>query len=278
MYGAGGEGMAQSLPRWYLRATPGIASYTGPMARKRHLPNAPITEALIDLRVRPREELVPDQLRDASDRLRAMYPTVEEKKIFEAQISLGAGAGRLRQDSGEIYGYFFRTTDGTQVAQFRKDGFTFSRLQPYTEWAHVRAQAADAWAEYVEVAAPQLVTRVAVRYINHLPLPLPIHDFEEYLLAPPRIPEGAPEGLTGFLSRITGRYPSNVVANVTQTLEPSPASIEHVVVLLDIDVFKPETDFDPGDPSVWNLLDHLREVKNDIFFGSITEHTAERFT
>ncbi len=40
------------------------------------------------------------------------------------------------RDEG-IQGYFYKSDDGKNIARFRKDGFTFSRLKPYTDWESV---------------------------------------------------------------------------------------------------------------------------------------------
>lgn len=249
------------------------------MARQRHLAKAPITEALIDLRVRPRADLKAEQqLSFLPSALQAGYPSKEVQNVFEAELQIGAAEGKFRPRGSAIHGYFYRSATEREVVQFRPDGFTFSRLRPYTEWNSVRADARKLWHAYLEQAKPELVTRVAVRYINHIPLPLPITDFGHFLLAPPKLPEGAPEALSGFLTRVTGRFPhTGIFANITQSLQRALTQEESIVILLDIDVFKRATDFQPADDTVWNLLDRLREVKNDIFFGSITERTAELF-
>jgi uncharacterized protein (TIGR04255 family) len=47
-------------------------------------------------------------------------------------------------------------------------------------------------------------------------------------------------------------------------------------VLLDIDAFR-EINMAAHDPTILSIFQQLRELKNDIFFASITEKTAKRY-
>ena len=48
------------------------------------------------------------------------------------------------------------------------------------------------------------------------------------------------------------------------------------VIILDIDVSK-ETKLSPEDSTISDVLSILREIKNEIFFSSVTEKTKELF-
>jgi len=47
-------------------------------------------------------------------------------------------------------------------------------------------------------------------------------------------------------------------------------------VILDIDVYAQRV-FGGGSPDLWFFLDRLREVKNAVFFSSVTERTLEAY-
>ena len=135
------------------------------MARIRHLPNAPIREALIDLRVELPEDLKADQFFVLKDRLAGRYPQSEELRQLEVLLfRRGQPAPATPEDTRR--GLLLRSNDKVDIAQFRVDGFTFSRLKPYTSWDKIRDEARQLWDMYVEVAATRAVTRIAVRYIN----------------------------------------------------------------------------------------------------------------
>src|SRR4029077_18354423 len=105
------------------------------------------------------------------------------------------------KDVGKI-GYRFSAADGRQLVQFRLDGFTFSRLAPYTQWETVFEEASRLWRVYETAAPLEEVSRIAVRYINLLPLPASkVQDFSPFLTAPPPVPKDLNVLLRHFLSR-----------------------------------------------------------------------------
>jgi uncharacterized protein (TIGR04255 family) len=246
------------------------------MARQRHLNKAPIVEAIIDFRVKLASDFDVTKLASLKETLLVDYPVVQERRAFEAGVEVaGKQVQQMFEDKG-LLGYLFRSGDEKNVAQFRRDGFTFSRLKPYTEWETVLAEAKRLWKLYSAKASPELITRIAVRYINQLSIPLPIHDFGEYLAAPPKIPETLPQEVSHFMTRIV-LYESatDIQANIIQALQPG-IKPPYATILLDIDVYKQqENGFE--EPQIWSTFAQLRDLKNRIFFDSISEKTARLF-
>src|SRR5262249_17590152 len=101
------------------------------MAKPRHLKNAPITEALIDIRVKLPAGVDVPRLRSLQQRIADKYPQEQERRAWQAQFDLRPGEPRITQGQEEIEGYNYIATDKTTVVQFRLDGFAFSRLKPY---------------------------------------------------------------------------------------------------------------------------------------------------
>jgi len=131
------------------------------------------------------------------------------------------------------------------------------------------------WEIYVDAAKPRQVSRVAVRYINQMQLPA-VKDLGEYLTAPPQLPEPIPQTVRDFLTRVNVRDDRrNASAVIVQALEPQidPKTIS---LLLDIDAFR-EMNEKSDDPGLVLVFEHLRELKNDIFFASITEKIVEKY-
>ena len=87
------------------------------------------------------------------------------------------------------------------MAQFRVDGFTFSKMVPYTSWEEVFAEALRLWRVYVQVASPRQVARIAVRYINRMRVPGGT-DPARVLEAPPSVPVPIPQVIRDFLTRV----------------------------------------------------------------------------
>jgi uncharacterized protein (TIGR04255 family) len=252
------------------------------MATQRHLNNAPIVEAIIDIRAKLRDNFDVHEFLPLKEALINNYPVVETRREFELggkiEVSGKREVGKFEQtfaDKG-IIGYLFKSHDGEKVVQFRKDGFTFSRLKPYTNWQEVVEEAKRLWKLYVDKASPEVITRIAVRYINQLDIPLPINNFAQYLTAPPIIPENLPQDVCHFLTKITILdEKTGIMANIIQGLQ-SISKKDYVAIMLDIDVFKSKESGSIGftESELWPTFEQLRDLKNRIFFDSITEETV----
>lgn len=100
--------------------------------------------------------------------------------------------------------------------------------------------------------------------------------FFEYLEAPPPLPQGVPNVISGFLTRVVLEdQASGASANLIQALQPAPEP-EHVRIIVDIDVYKVGA-FDSHEELTRSTFEQLHELKNRIFFSSITEKAASLF-
>jgi uncharacterized protein (TIGR04255 family) len=248
------------------------------MARVRHLRNAPITEAIVDFRVSLAKEFRPERLWEAGDLLAGEYPLIDEPKRYEAHVDLSGGQPKAAMSTRDLgfHGVRLRTEDKKTVAQFRIDGFTFNRLRPYTRWEKILPEAVRLWGVYVGLANPQGITRLALRYINHLSLPRPGVELDDYIVTAPRVPPSVPQVLSGFTTRLVLEHAERrMKANVTQALELG-VETSAPSLLFDIDVYR-AGDLEINSAAVTGVLGDLREYKNEIFFGSLTERFVEVF-
>lgn len=247
------------------------------MAIRRQLKNAPIREALIDIQFEP--QLTIDALNSFAEAVKSKFD--KQTNIWQQSFGLEIVPEGNSKTSSEqaVIGIRFDSEKLGHVVQARVNGFTFSKLAPYTDWSEVKNAAQSAWQDFVKFSKPETVNRLAVRYINALELPLPINDFSEYLTASPQVPKSLPQGLTAFLQRVVMVDPkSESMAVVTQALEESQpvAQSNKITIFLDIDSFQVKQ-FSVSDSELWTSFDVLRDFKNDIFFEHITERAAELF-
>lgn len=251
------------------------------MARPRHLPQAPITEALVDIRVKADPAFRTESFEKVKQELKDSHPVATAQRGLEASISMAPGGQPMpaTRDLG-LRGYLFKSSDGLEIVQFRVDGFTFNRLKPYTSWDDIYPKAMRYWSVYQDVARPEDVTRLALRYINRLPLPKDNVDFDDLMLAPPPVPRTLPQSISKFLTRVTIHdEDADVAAHITQALEPD-ADRNHWNLLLDIDAYV-DTEI-PGigtstEPAVTSWFRKLHTFKNRIFFESVTDEALEAF-
>jgi len=244
------------------------------MVRQRHLTKAPITEALIDIRVTlPTHTRKIEHLAALEEKFRDQYP--DKKNIQEFRYEFEAGPSQTEKTTSKQLGFRYSSSDNSQVIQATTSGLTFSRLRPYEDWGKLRSEAWRVWQIYSDLVRPESITRVAARYINKLELPGPHIDFDHYLNYAPGVPKVLPQVLAGFFSRIVvPDEKGQCVAIITQVHQPgqTPSAIS---VILDIDVFR-EKPF-ANEHEAWATIDQLREFKNLIFFDSITEKSAELY-
>lgn len=247
------------------------------MARHRHLPNAPLREALIDLQFESPVGL------DLIDRFAASIADSYERKgdIWQAFFGFrNEGGGGTEASHNAIGRRLEARGQWPYVAQCRTSGFTVSRLTPYGQWDDLLSETRPLWERFIQLAGNVVVVRLGVRYINQIVLPLPIQRLEEYFVCPPRVPDDLPQILAGFFSRmVIPDAQHDCTSVVTQSAEP-PAFIgpsgPSINVLFDIDVFR-QTRLTGDDATIWDVLGILRDQKNRMFFGYLTETTVERY-
>ena len=243
------------------------------MAQPRSLARPPIVEALVDLRATIPGD--PTVFSDLADELKDEFPTMEERRDFEAKIEVKDG--RLvspRVETSGFGGVRLASADQKTYAQFRPDGFTLNNMTTYMGGDQLLAQALTLWEMLVERTAPEVVSRVALRYINRLELPLKSGDtFTRYLTSPPCLPEGAPTQVSQFLSRIVGHDEKRQATAVVIQQLKLPEDGQPVAITVDINVFR-ERDFSVDSPSLRRILDSLRMLKNETFFSLLTEETV----
>lgn len=246
------------------------------MAIPRHLENAPITEAIVDFRVRAKPDLDVNVFKSLQGELRERYSEMKEIKAFEAEIQFDSqGAVRPSVKHHGIIGFRFSTNDGLDVAQFRLDGFTCNRLKPYTSWEQIFPTVRELWGRYVSVARPSIVTRLALRYINRIELPAEFDGYDEFMTAPPPIPDALPDRVIKFFTRVTIRDEEHKLdAHITQALETHQTSNKRNL-LLDIDAFRDfsENGLAVDSDEIRITFDLLHSFKNRIFFKSCTDQT-----
>jgi uncharacterized protein (TIGR04255 family) len=169
------------------------------------------------------------------------------------------------------------SADRTKVVQATETGFTFNKLRPYEHWSRFRDEARQIWNEYAGIARPARATRMALRYINRIELPLPFGDFKEFILTVPEVAPGVSQALDRFFMRLDIPYPDvPALAIITLTMDTSVPIIDRVPIIFDIDVFR-ESEVDPGSEEIWDTLEALRTLKNQIFFSSLTDKAKELF-
>jgi uncharacterized protein (TIGR04255 family) len=238
-----------------------------------HYSRSPLTEAVIDIRAKLPDDVSLDVLAKAQSELETDYPSRRDQIFLEGELSLDPDAPPAIGSRTQL-GYIFSSDDGRHVFQARLDGFAFSRLAPYQNWESFRDEARRLWNIYRSITHLEVITRIAVRYINRLDLPLPVNDFKEYLRTAPEISSDLPQGLSGYFMQLQipqEDMPGMLILN--QALAPITTP-DTAPIILDIDLFQSEA-IPNNENDLWDLFERLRHRKNKIFEACITEKMRE---
>lgn len=231
-------------------------------------PNPPITEAVLDIRAEVSPGCDQEALESIHDHVEQDYPKLEPQTQVRVNFQVTPESQALNQESG-FRGFFFRAPQKNQLFQARLDGFTFNKLKPYNDWKSFSEEARRLWNLYRKIAKPTSVSRIALRYINKIMLPLPFRDFREYVLTSPEVAPELPQALDHFLLRIVFTDPgTSATAVITQTIE-QPIENRTLPLVFDIDVWS-QVGHDEVDDKMWERFEGLRNLKNDIFLKSLT--------
>jgi len=237
-----------------------------------HYSKAPITEAIIDLKVTLPDGFTVENLADIHTHVRDHFPIKEPMHtgslLFQSGPSIKIDASR------EHHGFLFRSEDGLRIFQATLSGFTFNRLAPYHTWEEFSSDARNLWEVYKDICKPSSVTRAEVRFINRLDLPGPMLDFKDYLRTVPEVSPDLSQGLSSFFMQLQlPQEDLNCMLIINEAFTP-PTSPEQVSVILDFDLFR-EQIWQSDDEAIWSFLGELRHRKNLAFNASITDKTRE---
>ncbi len=239
--------------------------------------SAPITEALLDIRVKLPQDLTIENIESFYEKVKDEFPDKKERKHFQAKIDFSSDElFSNEQISGKIDGYLFKSSLEKKVVQSRMDGFTFNKLKPYNDWNRFSSEARKLWNIYYEMFKPLKITRIALRYINRIDIPLPFKNFKEYILTIPEIACDLPQGLSNFFMQLN--IP-NIKINATAVINETMKEItkdNKLPFIFDIDVFQIK-DYVNNDENIWKEFRKLHNFKNKIFFNSLTEKAKELF-
>ncbi len=236
---------------------------------------APIEEAVFDIKIDPSLSIEGKELESLYPKVSDRYPIKDFQKTFEliSEVKEGEVAKSQARNIG-VVGFRCWDKEREQVCRFGLDGFSFSRLKPYSNWDTCFPEMMRLWNIYKETFNPRSVKRVAVRFINIIKIPEARFELEDYFNNSPQPPKGLPQDLIDFLSRLRVKLDDNFFAIITLALQMREEP-KITPILLDIDVFTEIPFSTIEEERLKNIFESLRCIKNDIFEKSITPKTRE---
>jgi len=241
-------------------------------------PKPPITEAVLDIRVELPQDVDLNTLSLIHNEINACFPLKEERFSWKGGFQVRKGAApEILQPSGGPDGYLFRSPDKNKVVQVRTEGFTFNKLKPYERWSTFSSEAKELWQVFAKIAKPKTITRLALRYVNRIEIPLPINNLKEYVLTLPEISPGLDNTVQSYFMTLEVVSPKiDICGTIIQTFKPIQEVSKILPLIFDIDVYK-KIKLEPLDNKVWDVMEELRQFKNKVFLESLTEKAKELF-
>jgi uncharacterized protein (TIGR04255 family) len=240
-------------------------------------PKAPIAEALLEIQVVNPPFTEEEKPLSFYEFVAARFPQKQARVKHEVTVHVGEVQPQTAPDS-EVCGYFFTSPENGKVVYAGKDSYSFHKLRPYENWNAFRVEARELWGLYRTHLQPTNVSRVSVRNINRIEVPLPIRDLRDYCLLFPDLPAQLPQSLSEFFMRfVIPDSESATTGIITLTFEPPKADESILGLILDIDVFQEFAVLSPDEERIWDTLETLRDYKNRIFMSSTTETAKQLF-
>jgi uncharacterized protein (TIGR04255 family) len=241
--------------------------------------NPPIQEALLDIQVTLPRDVKLESLKKFHEGIESSFPERQERVSLQQAFQIsGAGETHAIQSFRSVDGYLFVSKANAKIVQARRDGFTFNKLKPYSNWEAFNTEAKELWQRYVALTHPASVQRVALRYLNRIALPLPLHDLRDYCLLFPDVPAALPQGMSEFFLRVALPVPDAPCASfVTLTFEPPTPAAAVLNLIFDNEAAYVFGLLAVNTEAIWSKLAVLRDLKNKVFDASFTEKAKELF-
>lgn len=242
------------------------------------LDRPPIVEALLDFRVRSSEGDAEQRFEALREALQDDFPVVTPPinaegapASVQALLSLRGAQRRLRSE------------DGRRTVLVGPDRLTFSiTFRPpettYQDWAELEAPAFAAWAAFETAMQPAGLESLATRFVNRIDAraDLPADAFT----SPPELPI-TNAILSSFNDRRSGRTLDGFGVRLGRRLGARPDGYATAVLFVDVEAFRDYDGEAPAhpirQPDLARDLARLRQLKNDLFHGSLTPATLNRY-
>lgn len=241
-----------------------------------HYSKAPISEAVIDLRADFLTQPTIEVLEAIASRIGDGLPLRQRVNSFAFNLAATESSPELvGSTASSVLGVRLSSSENDRVLQLLRHGLAYSHLPPYSDWGTFTDGLKPLWDGFVAGCHVQSVNRIAVRYINRIPVPNGA-DVDDYLALGARIPDAVTKHIIGYFVQIVLPIPElgpQYRAVINTGVEPGVAS-NPAGLLLDIDVFC-EGSFAVAGDEIWAVLERLHSKKNEIFEASITDRVRE---
>jgi uncharacterized protein (TIGR04255 family) len=201
---------------------------------RRHYQNPPIAEALVEVFFKGSQWTlsIPGRF---YEKVRESFPEERRRDQLGIQVNLGPEQAAARVESADPRSVFV-APDASQMIQLAPNLLVFNQLhsvrqQPYRhfeEWQPTVVQLVNL---YQELAHPEGIERVGLRYINKVVIPRLSFNLSDYFAFYPYVPPEMAEGHGEFLMRVR-ITPLHTGHDLIVTFGSAPPELEKTTAFL----------------------------------------------
>jgi uncharacterized protein (TIGR04255 family) len=253
------------------------------MNQRRQYKNPPIEEALCEFRFKPGQDwdlTIPGRLHV---KLANTYPgKPRQQKVVEIGLEMNEGTPSGLQHKEALDRVQLITTDEKRIVGVGPNVLSVHMLRPYQDvdnpqrsgWDEFRCRLEEALNVYQEVAKPEGINRIGMRYINKIAFPYQQVQLGDYLSCVLPVVPGLPRIVNGYFSRTEFSYPDGVHLVLSQGTAPMPEG--NCGFVLDLDVIWEASDAVSIEDAM-KKTDDLRKRERDAFEAVITDQARGLF-
>lgn len=241
---------------------------------RRRYRRPPIVESVLEIRYVQESSELTDLLKS---KLSLSEGWTFAGEITEHKMEFAGAPTPHSSASHQSIGVRLESRDKGWVILLRNGGISVSRLEPYETWESHLGMAEKIFRSIELEKLAGSLTRIALRTINRLSLPLPLNDLSVYLRTYPQLSKDMPQMMSSAFMHLVlpnlGTY--RLSANITEASVPStkPGT---AAIILDIDVYL-EHDVPQSLDLARSHIEGLHDCRNALFEACITDITRSLF-
>lgn len=237
------------------------------------LSNPPIQEAILDFRFSSKDGNLLSKIQKYAEGATSRYPDKKDSVELKVEIPNTENQDEVKRER-RIVGCLLKSENGSRLVQAASESFSCHVLPPYTKWDELLGMMRYEWAEFSKYLDNTRISRVGVRYINNIEFEfVPGKPIGDYIRMVPTLPNTIPQVLDNFFVQITVPFENNIKAGITLTL--NEIKDNQVSMIFDVDVFTIDNLLISD--SLDSTLNTMRTIKNDIFFGTLSELALKNY-
>ena len=211
------------------------------------------------------------------EKVKNEFPKKQQREIQEAQIALGRGTASAGVQRLPPWMQFV-SEKGNLMIQVAENLLVVNQLRPYPHFAEWEPVVYQSLTVYSEVALPQRVAQIGLRYINWVEIPGTQIALEDYFTIYPQLPKSMGNAHGPFLVRVEvpqGEQGHIVLITFGTHIPPKPIKEKQVFMLDLYDIAK--LDIRPDEIELKKQIQQAHDNVVMAFEDSITDRLRALF-